>query len=176
MCLTNSSNKQRDNRSGICREGPNGGWKDARTEVEMVFMYQPSNWSDEGKIQRQGWRSKSEDSAYFRALFCLFEFGVFFKLFFALTFRGIFSPIFLQNEERGEAVLFSWMSALRQGSFPRLLGPGKCQVAKWGHLGKNRDGMLNCSFYFLNKSAAIRTASCRDFRSLPFLFQDCSFY
>lgn len=33
--------------------------------------------------------------------------------------NGPFFPIFFQNAERGEAVLFSWMAALEQGGFPR---------------------------------------------------------
>lgn len=56
--------------------------------------------------------------------------GLDFLNYFLLRPLGDFFPIFFQNEKRGEAVLFSWMCSLSQGSFPRVLGLGKCQVAK----------------------------------------------
>lgn len=54
-----------------------------------------------------------------------------------------------------------------------LLSLRKCQIAHLSltrQLDTNRDGRLNCSFYFLSKSLTIKTALCRDLRSLHFFF------
>lgn len=124
---------------------------------------QPSHWSDEGKTQRQGWRRNAEDTTHYRVVlgffFWLFGFGPF----------GFF--LFSSKMQKEEKLFCSpgWLPldrAVSQG----LLGLGKCRTAKLsfaGQLGKNRDGTLNCSFCFLSKSLTIKTASCRDLRSLP---------
>lgn len=163
MCSMNSTNRKRETRNGVLGEGPIGGWKDAGREAAMVPVDQPSHWPGEGKLQRQGWRSKVEDTTNYWALFWgLFGFGPFVFFLFASK---------MQKEQKlfcspGSLPLDR---AVSQGFF----GLGKCQIAKLsftGQLGKNRDGTVNCSFYFLRKSITIKTASCRDLRSLPFFF------
>lgn len=109
-CSMNSTNRKRENRNGVLGEGPIGGWKDAGRDAAMVPVDQPSHWPGEGKLQRQGWRSKAEDTTHYWA-----PFGVFFWL-----WPFCFFPICFQNSETAEAVLFSWITALRHGTFPRV--------------------------------------------------------
>lgn len=163
MCLMNSTNEQRGNRSRTWGDGPNGGWKDAGREEAMAWCGSTISlvwWREnsEARVEEESWGYYSLQSC-FGFFFWLFGFGPF----------GFF--LFSSKMQKEEKLFCSpgWLPldrAVSQG----LLGLGKCRTAKLsfaGQLGKNRDGTLNCSFCFLNKSLTIKTASCRGLRSLP---------
>lgn len=159
----NSTNKQRDNRNGVWGESPNGG------ERMLGEKQQQCVWINHlTHVMKGNFRGK-DGGVKLRILLIT-------ERFFFLLFG--FSPLvffLLSSKMQKEEKLFcspGWLSldgAVSQG----LLGLGKCQIAKLsftGQLAKNRDGTLNCSFYFLSKSLTIKTTSCRDLRSLPFFF------